>query len=125
MTQQTILLVEDEPQIRELYSRILTEAGYLISECEDGEDAYTQILGGTFDLVLLDIMLPKLSGTDILRKLKENSTTENLKTKIVMLTNLDQDVVKGEAMFYGVAGYLVKDQIDIVHLADEVKKYLL
>lgn len=124
VTAKRILLVEDEEMIRDLYARHLREAGYDVSEVGDGEEAYTAILKGNYDLVLLDIMIPSFSGTSILRTLKADPSAKNLKCKIVMLTNLDQESVKDESAYYGVDGYLVKNQIDVLHLADEIKKYL-
>jgi len=123
MESKRILLIEDEVQIRELYARTLRSEGYDVTEIGEGEAGYKEIISGKYDLVFLDIMLPELDGIEILRKVREE--TENpVTSKIVMLTNLDFDSVKGKADGYHADGYLVKNQIDVLHLADEVKKYI-
>lgn len=119
-----ILLVEDEPMIRDLYLRTLRSGGYDVTSVEDGEEGYKAILTGNYDLVLLDIMLPEIDGVEILRKLREEDDGKTVTSKIVMLTNLDFESVQGKADAYHADGYLIKDQVDILHLVDEVAKYL-
>jgi DNA-binding response OmpR family regulator len=118
-----ILLVEDDALIRNLYSRALEKEGFTIEQAENGTEGYSKMQQGGYDLVLLDIMLPGMNGVDILKKLKDiPSTTPN--KKIVVLTNLDEEVVKDDGEAYGVTAYWVKNQIDVLRLADEVKKVL-
>src|SRR3989338_3498600 len=114
-----LLIVEDELFIRELYVKVLEEDGYEIDEAEDGEIAYQKIHAGGYDLVLLDIMLPKMDGLSILEKLQ---TEPPLKPNnaIVLLTNLDQEltIAKGVSLF--IRGYIIKSQNTPKQLKEEV-----
>ena len=118
-----ILIIEDDSLIRGLYTRSLKNSGYEVTEAEDGEKGYQLMHKGGYDLVLLDIMLPSLNGVDILNKLKTTPPLSPNK-KILILTNLDDNVVKKDSEFYGADGYLVKNQIDIIKFPDLIKKYL-
>ncbi len=106
---KSILIVEDERFITELYTRALENAGYFVSSVYDGEQALKEINSNSYDIVLLDIMLPSLSGIEILKKLKENSATIN--TKIVITTNLDQKDEQKEAIESLADGYLIKAEV--------------
>ena len=70
-TKVKILLVEDEPGFRRIYSFVLKNAGYDVLEAEDGEKGIQMVLEHHPDLVLLDLMLPKISGFDVLKKIRE------------------------------------------------------
>src|SRR3989344_5959842 len=87
-----ILLVEDDQFLREFYQELLQGEGYLVEVAPDGEVGLQKITGGGFDLVLLDIMLPKKDGLQILRDLKV-SPPQSSHCPIVVLTNLGQDSV--------------------------------
>jgi CheY-like chemotaxis protein len=83
-----VLLVEDSKFLRLSNERVLTKAGYEVSTAADGEEAL-RIAGEKLpDIILLDMMLPKLSGPDVLRKLKENPTTSAI--PVIVLSSLSQ-----------------------------------
>ena len=88
MNNKKILLVEDDEFLQQLYLDILSEENYLITTSSSGDDAFTKILAGGWDLVLLDVMLPKINGTEIMRQLKENPAFKK-DYPIVFLTNMD------------------------------------
>ena len=91
--QQKILVVEDEQYMRDLYCQILKEEGYL-SECTDnGETAFNKIMANDYDLILLDLILPRMSGISVLQKLRDEGKLKAGMPKIVVLTNLGQDNV--------------------------------
>ena len=77
-----ILIVDDEPRIRELIREHLQYAGYVCEEAGDGSAALSLLSGGGFDLVILDVMMPKMNGVEVLQKLR----AEGIKTPIMMLT---------------------------------------
>ena len=122
-TKKTILLVEDDQLIRDLYVRVMQNAGYDVTPAEAGEIAYNLLEKNTYNLILLDIMLPKMSGVDILQKMKDNNNP-NLKNKIIMLTNLDQDLTIANSIALGASGYVIKSNIVIDKLLDEIKDWL-
>ena len=85
-----ILIVEDENFISELYCRALKKAGYEVTVMMSGEDGMTAALTDNFDLILLDLLVPGLSGIEALHKLRGEGV-KALHGKIVITTNMDQD----------------------------------
>lgn len=118
-----ILIVEDELFIRELYVKVLEEDGYDIDQAEDGEIAYEKIHKGGYDLVLLDIMLPKMDGMAILEKIQSEQPLAPNKA-IVFLTNLDQELTIAKGVSLGIRGYIIKSQSTPKQLKEEVAQYL-
>lgn len=116
-----ILLVEDELFIRELYEHTLKQAGYEVVSAGDGEEALS-LLNSTYDLILLDIMLPKIHGIDVLKKIKETEQVKNI--PVVLLTNLGQETIIKDAFKIGAAGYLLKMRLTPYEIADKVEEFL-
>jgi len=104
-----ILCVEDEFFISELYSRALTKAGYQVKVESDGLKGLSEALTDSYDIILLDLMLPNMVGIDILRHLREERP--NLKAKVVITTNLEQSKENRAEMEKLADGYLVKAEI--------------
>lgn len=117
-----ILIVEDDELLREVYSDTLIGEGYTIDTAQDGEEAYTKMSQGGWDLVLLDIIIPKMSGLDVAQKIKAAPPAIPNKS-IVFLTNLDKGEEIKTALGLG-QGYLIKSQITPGDLLREVKIYL-
>ncbi|OGH10283.1 MAG: hypothetical protein A2857_02455 [Candidatus Levybacteria bacterium RIFCSPHIGHO2_01_FULL_36_15] len=117
-----ILVVEDDPFLRELYQETLVAEGYHVDTAQDGDEGLNKIKKGGWDLVLLDIILPKLDGLEIMRKIK-NEPPDAPNKKIIFLTNLDKDDEIKEALKLG-NGYIIKSQITPGDLIREVKVYL-
>ncbi|OGG15738.1 hypothetical protein A3D77_01795 [Candidatus Gottesmanbacteria bacterium RIFCSPHIGHO2_02_FULL_39_11] len=118
-----ILVVEDELYLRELYVEILKEEGFDVADAADGQKAYEEIGKGGFDLILLDIMLPKMDGLTILKMIRENPPV-NPNKAIVMLTNLGHDSSISEAISLGARGYMIKSDYTPEELIKEVRHYL-
>ncbi len=118
-----ILIVEDDQFLREFYQELLTEEGYLIDAAADGEVALSKLKDNEYDLVLLDIMLPKKDGVQILRDLKA-TPAKKANVTIVVLTNLGQDAVIKECFDLGAEGYLIKSAMNPDQVLQEVKSYL-
>lgn len=118
-----ILVVEDDQFLREFYQELLTQEGYLIDVAADGEIALSKIRENEYDLVLLDIMLPKKDGIQILRDLKV-TPAKKANVTIVVLTNLGQDAVIKECFDLGAQGYLIKSALNPDQVLQEVKSYL-
>ncbi len=117
-----ILIVEDEVDLRTLYVQILQKEGFEVDQAIDGEEAYLKLTKKSYDLVLLDIILPKIDGLQMLDKLKAEGKQVN--GKIVLLTNLSQDLVISKAVGYGISGYMVKSDLTPDQIVKEVKDYL-
>ena len=119
-----ILVVEDEHYMRDLYVDLLKEEGYEVESAEDGEAAYELIVNDHFDLILLDLVLPKMSGIAVIKKLRDENKPRSGFPKIVVLTNLGQDSVIGTAVSLGVRGYIIKSDVTPDKIIKDIKDYL-
>jgi len=119
---KSILLVEDEPLLSSLLTQRLEKEGFSVVRAKDGEDALSKIREGSYSIVLLDIILPKMSGFEFMEKIGEDPQIEDV--PIVIISNLGQesDIEKGKEL--GAVGYFVKAKISIEDLVEEIKKYL-
>jgi DNA-binding response OmpR family regulator len=120
---EKILVIEDDQFLRELYDELLKEDGYEVDLAEDGEQGLSKFLQGGYDLVLLDIMLPKVDGLEILRKAKDTKPKKE-NGSIVLLTNLGQDSIIKEGFALGASGYLVKSAMNPDQVLNEIKVFL-
>lgn len=108
---RNVLCIEDEHFISELYDRALTKAGYVVTIELDGQKGLEAAQTDRFDIILLDLMVPTMTGTDILRILRDPAKTPHLHSKIIITTNLEQrDDVRAEIEKQA-DGYLVKAEI--------------
>jgi len=117
-----ILIIEDDFFIRELYERQFTKEGYLILSSEDGPSGLLAASQEKPDLILLDIMLPKLNGLDLLRTLKAKDETKNI--PVILLTNLGQESVIKEGFELGAESYLIKSAYTPSQIIDEIKNFM-
>lgn len=106
-----ILCVEDEHFISELYTRGLKKAGYEPTVVTDGAEALKQALTNQFDIILLDIMLPTMTGIEILQKLRSPDVQPPLKAKIIIATNLEQKQEARAEIEKQADGYIVKAEV--------------
>lgn len=117
-----ILLVEDDDALASVYQTRLEAEGFAIQRVPNGEDALAAALSYKPQLILLDVMMPKVSGFDVLDILRNTPETANI--KVVMLTALSQDSDKQRAESLGVDDYLVKSQVVIADVVDRIKSHL-
>ena len=117
-----ILLAEDDRSMREMYRRILDTAGVEIEEAVDGLEALAKMKAGGYDLVLLDIMLPKKDGLEILEELAKDTPVKPNKA-IVAVTNLSSDPITHQALRLGVKECLNKSGTSPEKLIELVNKY--
>lgn len=120
--QKTILLVEDDDRLAAVYESRLEAEGFFVKRVSNGEDALSAALQVKPDLVLLDVMMPKVSGFDVLDILRNTPETSDL--KVIMLTALSQDSDKERAQALGVDDYLVKSQVVIADVVEKIKFHL-
>ncbi len=107
---KTILCIEDDRFIGEMYTRSLSGAGYQVDWVVSGAEGLKAALSKTYDLILLDVMLPEKQGTEILQDLR--GTVDKVPaSRILVLTNYDQDEESRLAMQSKADGYLVKADI--------------
>jgi DNA-binding response OmpR family regulator len=120
--QKKILLVEDDDGLASVYQTRLEAEGFNIRRVPNGEDALAAAIEYHPDLILLDAMMPKVSGFDVLDILRNTPETANM--KIIMLTALSQDTDKQRAESLGVDEYLVKSQVVIADVVERIKHHL-
>ncbi|MEX0621528.1 MAG: response regulator [Candidatus Woykebacteria bacterium] len=118
-----ILVVEDDQFLRELYDELLKGEGYDVDLAPDGEIGLSKLQQGGYDLVLLDIMLPKIDGLEILRRVK-NKPAEKPNGTVILLTNLGQDSIIKEGFNLGASGYLIKSAMNPDQVLSEIKVFL-
>lgn len=117
-----ILLVEDDDALASVYLVRLQAENFDVRRVANGEDALAAAISYKPDLVLLDVMMPKVSGFDVLDILRNTPETANL--KIIILTALSQEADKQRALSLGVDDYLVKSQVVITDVIERIKKLL-
>ena len=117
-----ILLVEDDMALSAVYRSRLEIEGFDVREANNGEDALSATVEYRPDLILLDVMMPKISCFDVLDILRNTPETANV--RIIMLTALSQPKDKERAESLGVDDYLVKSQVVIGDVVARVKHHL-
>ena len=117
-----ILLVEDDDALASVYETRLDAEGFSVKRVANGEEALATAMAYKPDLILLDVMMPKVSGFDVLDILRNTPETTNI--KVVMLTALSQDSDKERAESLGVDDYLVKSQVVIADVVERIKHHL-
>ncbi len=113
-----ILIVEDEKSLAQAYQTILTQHNYDVQIAHDGEEALQLIKKGSFDLILLDMNMPKMSGLEMLREL-ESVTLQN---RVIVFSNQDSEADIEEAFRLGAKRYLLKSWAspqDLVRVVEE------
>ena len=119
---KTILCVEDDRFIGEMYVRSLQKAGYDVTWVVDGNDGLVAARNQNFDLIILDLMLPEQRGDQILDALRNNNVDLVPNSKILVMTNFEQDEASRKSAMSRVDGYLIKADITPRNLIDVVKQ---
>jgi DNA-binding response OmpR family regulator len=117
-----ILLVEDDESLASVYIERFEAEGFDVRHVANGEEALTNAIEYKPELILLDVMMPKISGFDVLDILRNTPETANV--RIIMLTALSQEKDKERAKEMGVDDYLVKSQVVIADVVDRVRYHL-
>jgi DNA-binding response OmpR family regulator len=119
---QKVLMVEDDRFLRKIYRDKFTRAGFEFLEATNGQEGLNKVISEKPDLVLLDLILPRKNGFDVLIDIKKNKNTQNI--PVIILSNLAQetDIKKGIAL--GAEGYLVKTDLSLSEVVNKVKEWL-
>ena len=117
-----ILFVEDDDALASVYLTRLQAEGFEVKRVPNGEDALAATLQFRPHLILLDVMMPKVSGFDVLDILRNTPEVGNV--KIIMLTALSQESDVQRAKSLGVDDYLVKSQVVIADVVERIKHHL-
>lgn len=119
---KTILFIEDESDLQKTFGDILKQEGYKMVSALDGEAGLKLAKAQKPDLILLDIILPKVHGFEVLKKLKEDSETKDI--PIIVLTNLESGGDVEKALELGATTYLVKANYTLEEVISKIKKAL-
>ena len=109
MAKAKIMLVDDDLTLHEMYAERLRAEGYTVVSAYDGEEALEKISKEMPDIILLDIMMPKINGIDVMKKLREDDKTAGI--PIILLTALIQEINKIKGMMKEHDNYLIKSEI--------------
>ncbi len=119
---KSILLVDDDLTLREMYSERLKAEGFVVEMARDGEEALSKAAEMHPNIILLDIMMPKINGLDVLKKLREQEETKAI--PVIVLTALIQDREKMESITRGADDYIVKSETMPGEVIQKVKDLL-
>ena len=119
---KVILFIEDESALQKTFGEILKQEGYEMISALDGEIGLRLAKIKKPDLILLDLVLPKKHGFEVLKELKEDEETK--KIPVIVLTNLEKIEDVDKALELGATTYLVKVQYSLVELVEKIKKAL-
>jgi CheY-like chemotaxis protein len=117
-----VLIVEDDPLISRMYQKIFTFEQFEVDVAPNGEEALAKVSIFKPELILLDVMMPKMNGLQVLEKLKENEQTKNI--PVVMLTNLAGQQDAETAIAKGAVKYIIKSEYEPKQVVDMVKEVL-
>ena len=114
-----ILIVEDDDFLRSLAVSKLEQEGFAMEIASNGEEGLAKVVTTPPDLIILDLMLPGISGFDVLQKVRENEPTKKL--KVVVFSNLGEESDIKRCLDLGVSEYLVKSNFTLDELAEKIK----
>jgi CheY-like chemotaxis protein len=117
-----VLLAEDDRILRKAGETTLRRKGYSVIAAVDGEDALRKALTHKPDLILLDVMMPKIQGFEVLARLKADAATRDI--PVIMLSNLEQESDIKRSIEGGARSYLVKSNVQLDELAERVAEAL-
>ena len=123
MAIKNILVIEDDRFIGEMYVRSLKHEGYDVDWVVDGHDGLVAVTSKPYDLMMLDIMLPEMRGPEILKALRGGKVDKIPNTRIIVMTNFDQDDESRMAMQHDVDAYLIKAEITPRKLVEVIKAF--
>lgn len=119
---KSVLLVDDDITLREMYAERLKAEGFAVDMAKDGDEAYQKALTDRPNIILLDIMMPKVNGLDCLKKLRDTPQTKDI--PVIVLTALIQDREKMESITRGADDYIVKSEMMPGEVIQKVKSVL-
>jgi CheY-like chemotaxis protein len=122
MSARRILLVEDDRFLRRACEVSLRQRGFVVTTAADGEEALREVRKEPPDLILLDLLMPKMTGTEVLRALRAEEATREIRVLILSNSSREQDVEEIKTL--GVSGYFVKADLSLQELGDMVARLL-
>lgn len=122
MTARRVLLVEDDRFLRRACEVSLRQRGFAVTTAVDGEEALRKVQAEPPDLILLDLLMPKMTGTEVLKTLRAEEATRGIRVLILSNSSREQDIEEINTL--GVSGYFVKADLSLQELGDMVARLL-
>jgi two-component system cell cycle response regulator len=117
-----VFIVEDDPLMLRMYQKIFTFEKYEVETAGDGEEAITKVAAVNPTIILLDVMMPKMNGLQVLERLKSDPATKHI--PVIMLTNLAGQQDAETALAKGAVKYIIKSEHEPKEIADMVKEII-
>jgi CheY-like chemotaxis protein len=121
---QKILIIEDEKVLSELLEKKIKEEGYEASIAVDGKEGLELMKKEKPDLILLDIVMPKMDGFKVMEEMNKDLELNLKKIPVVIVSNSGQPVEIDRALSLGIRDYLIKTQFDLIEVIDKIKKQI-
>ncbi len=121
-TKYTVMIVEDDPVLQKMYNQKLISEGFNTLIASDGQEAQDLFNKEPVDLIITDIMMPRVSGIELIENIRQDSKEKN--TPIIAWSNLALEEEKQKALSAGANEYVIKGSLNLEQLIDLVKKYL-
>ena len=121
-SKKTVLIIDDDTVLLNMYKQKIISSGYNVVTSIDGEEAFDVFQKEDVDLIICDIMLPRVSGIEFLEKIRKTKKGKNL--PVIAWTNLKDTEVKEKAMKLSVKEFLIKGSLTLDQVVETVKKYL-
>ncbi|HDZ54647.1 MAG TPA: response regulator [Candidatus Nealsonbacteria bacterium] len=117
-----ILLIDDDSFIRKMYKERLLADGFIVDEAENGRDGLEKVNSGDYDFVLLDVVMPDMTGVEVLKKIRANNKLDTL--QVIILSALGQELDIKEALNAGAKEYIVKDKTTPRELVERLRNLI-
>jgi twitching motility two-component system response regulator PilH len=118
---QSVLIIDDDLTLREMYEEYLKASGFNVISAQDGEEGLARAKESIPSAILLDLMMPKMNGIEVLRHLKADDNTKNI--PVIVFTALIQDLEKQESFAAGASDYVVKTEVTPKAVLDKIHQF--
>ena len=117
-----VLLIDDDEALASVYVTGLNKEGIIVTVAPNGQDGLSKLKAGEFDLVLLDQVLPDISGTEVLKEIKNTQGIKDI--PVMILSNFGQEELVKQAINMGAVEYIFKYQVEIGDVVKKIKEVL-
>lgn len=121
-TPKSVLIVDDDATLREMYEDYLKASGFTVLTARDGEEGLAQAGESKPSAILLDLMMPKMNGIEVLRHLKADAHLRDI--PVIVFTALIQDLEEQESFAAGASDYVVKTEVTPKAIVDKINQYI-
>lgn len=123
MQDKVVLIVDDDTTLSDMYGEMIKSTGALVTHAVDGAEAIKKATDDLPNFILLDLMLPKINGFDVLKMLKANELTKNI--PVLVFSALNEEDKRKESLSLGAVDYAAKSEVLPGDLIEKIKKYIV